>query len=140
MITSDRLNHIVAVARYMKDYCLKNGFDEYYCKEMFTLGILHDIGYEFCEHAKHNIVGGELLEKQNYKYANEVKFHGVPNSNYSSLELDLLNCADMHTDGKGNYVTFDERLWDIKNRRGEDSDAYKNSKQIISDLISKGYN
>ena len=140
MISNDRFNHIISVARLMKDECLKRQFPQQYIEEMFTLGYLHDIGYEFSEHADHNAVGAEFLQRQNYKYSSEIKYHGVPNCEYSSFELDLLNWADMHTDGKGNYVTFDERLADIANRRGSDSPAYINSKKIINSLIEKGFN
>ena len=74
------------------------------------------------------------LEKQNYKYAKEVLYHGKPNCDYSSKALDLLNYADMHIDKKGNYVSFEQRLEDIKNRRGAYSQAFINSKQIIEEL------
>ena len=139
MISNDRLKHIVEIARLMKKYCLENNYSNEYCENMFTLGMLHDIGYEFTEHSEHNCVGGEILKRQNYKYYNEVMWHGIPNSQYESRELDILNFADMHIDSKGNYVSFLERLDDIKNRRGENSDAYKNSKSIIDSLIAKGF-
>lgn len=139
MISNDR-NHIISVARFMKEYCIEKKYDSTYCEEMFTLGYLHDIGYEFCDNPEHNYIGGELLDKQKYKYSNEIKYHGVPDCIYSSKELDLLNFADMHIDGKGNYVSFEQRLFDIGRRRGKDSSAYKNSKKIIESLISKGYN
>ena len=139
MITSDRIFHILAVARLMKEKCLNDKCDDKYIEDMFTLGYLHDIGYEFYENYNHNQEGGLFLERQNYKYYNEIKFHGTPNCNYSSKELDLLNWADMHIDGKGNYVSFEERLNDIATRRCLDSLAYKNSKIIIDELVQKGY-
>ena len=55
-----------------------------------------------------------ILDKQKYKYAKEVLYHGKPNCEYSSRALDLLNFADMHIDNKGNYVSFEKRLEDIK--------------------------
>ena len=140
MITEDRLHHIIGVARLMKDYCIKNNYSEDYQKEMFTLGYLHDIGYEFGDNLTHAEIGGNMLKNQNYKYYNEVKYHGVPKSEYSSNELDLLNWADMHINGKGSYVTFEDRLIDIANRRGEDSVAYKCAKQVIEELKNKGFN
>ena len=82
MISEDRIKHIISVARLMKNYCIDNNFDKSYCEYMFTLGFLHDIGYECCDHAEHNFVGGEILYHQNYKYAKEIKYHGVPNSVY----------------------------------------------------------
>ncbi len=72
-----------------------------------------------------------MLNRQRNKYANEIKCHGDVNCEYSSKELDLLNFADMHTNRKGEYVTFEERIEDIANRRGIDSAVYISSKIII---------
>lgn len=134
MIDEDRIKHILAVARLMKDNAEKIGLDS---KEMFTLGLLHDIGYEFGGSEEHHLNGYKVLEKQNYKYSKEVLYHGKPTDKYSSPALDLLNFADMHIDKKGNYVSFEDRLEDIKSRRGEDSPHYKNSKKIIYGLKSR---
>ena len=140
MISEYKLKHMIQVARFMKQYCKDKGFNDNYCQEMFTLGLLHDIGYEFVESPEHNKVGGQLLKNQNYKYFNEVMNHGNPYSNYFSDELDILNYADLHVDAKGEFVSFAERLDDIKNRYGEDSDSYKNARNIAENLISKGFN
>jgi len=136
MIDNDRLKHIVEVAKLMKEKAEIVGLDK---EEMFTLGILHDIGYEFGENNDHNFVGFEILDKQNYKYANEVLYHGKPNSKYQSLALDLLNFADMHIDKSGEYVSYEQRLEDIKIRRGESSLAYINSQKIIKELQNKKF-
>jgi hypothetical protein len=140
MISEYKLKHMIQVARFMKQYCKDKGFDDNYCQEMFTLGLLHDIGYEFEESPEHNKVGGLLLKNQNYKYFNEVMNHGNPYSDYSSCELDILNYADLHVDAKGKFVSFTERLDDIKNRYGENSDSYKSARTIAENLISKGFN
>ena len=66
-------------------------------------------------------------------------YHGKPNSEYQSLALDLLNFADMHIDKSGNYVSYEQRLEDIKTRRGENSLAYINSKKVIDKLINKKF-
>lgn len=139
MISEDRYKHIIAVARLMKEECVKNKKSKEYAEEMFTLGLLHDIGYEFGGHAEHSQVGFAILDRQGYKYANEIRFHGDDNCDYASKELDLLNFADMHTNEKGEYVTFEERLQDIADRRGVNSDAYKSAKNIINGLLQKGY-
>ena len=131
MIEEDRIKHIMSVARLMKDSAEKLGLDS---QEMFTLGLLHDIGYEFGGSEEHHTKGAEILEKQGYKYYREVLYHGKPTSEYSSPALDLLNFADMHIDKKGNYVTFEDRLQDIANRRGTDSPHYINCKKIIDNL------
>ena len=139
MISSDRLNHIINVARLMKQYCEENGFSKEYGEAMFTLGMLHDIGYEFGEHSNHNEIGSHILKQQNYKYYNEILWHGAPNCDYKSLELDILNYADMHINSKGIFVSFEERLDDIKNRYSENSTTYKNAKIIVDSLIEKGF-
>ena len=140
MISDDKIKHIIGVARLMEKYSEDNGFDNNYCQEMFTLGLLHDIGYEFSDLSEHNCVGGKLLQSQNYKYFKEVLYHGIPNSEYVSKELDILNYADMHIDSKGNFVSFSERLNDIKNRYGKLSKTYKDCQIIVKNLISKGFN
>ena len=134
MISDKRKQHILAVARLMKEKAQLIGLDE---NEMFLLGFLHDIGYEIDESQSHNITGGNLLKQTGFKYYNEVYYHGNPFSEYSSKELDLLNYCDLHIDSNGSYVTFSERLDDIKNRHGENSSAYKNSKIVADKLISK---
>ena len=136
MIDNERLKHIFEVARLMKDKAKIVGLNE---EEMFTLGLLHDIGYEFGDSEEHHIVGFQILEKQNYMYSKEVLYHGKPNSKYKSKALDLLNFADMHIDKNGNYVSFEKRLEDIKTRRGEHSMAYINSKKVIDELINKKF-
>lgn len=136
MITEDRIKHIMAVARLMKESAEKVGLDK---QEMFTLGLLHDIGYEFGDSEEHHLLGAEILKKQNYKYYKEILYHGKPNTNFNSIAFDLLNYADMHIDKQGNFVSFDDRLKDIAERRGEDSAPYINCKAIIDDLTSRKF-
>ena len=133
---NDRLKHSYAVANKMvelgKD---KNLLDEQ-LQELFLLGYLHDIGYQFGTNENHNMIGGNLLRNSNYKYWKEVYYHGIPNSEYKALYLDILNTADMMIDKYGNDVGFDKRLDDIKNRYGEDSIQYINCVKIINELRS----
>ena len=135
MIDENRIKHIMAVARVMKENAKSFGLDE---EEMFTLGLLHDIGYEFGDGEMHHILGAEVLKKQNYKYFKEVLYHGKPTKEYSSPALDLLNYADLSVTRKGEVVSFEERLEDIRSRRGEDSPHYKNCK-IVIDGIKERY-
>ena len=85
------------------------------------------------------MIGGNLLRNSNYKYWKEVYYHGIPNSEYKSLYLDILNRADMMIDKYGNDVGFDKRLDDIKNRYGEDSIQYINCFKIINELKGDNY-
>ena len=134
MIDADRIQHIINVARLMKDNATNLGLDT---KEMYTLGLLHDIGYEFGSSEEHHTIGSEMMHTQGYKYYKEILYHGMPTQEYSSTALDLLNYADMRVDKKGNVVTFEERLQDIANRRGVDSPHYKNCKVVIDHLKAK---
>lgn len=137
-ITNDRLMHILAVARQMREKATQLGWGGKKAQEMFVLGLNHDLGYEFGENTNHNMIGGKILKDTGFKYYKEVMYHGVNNCEYQSEELDLMNWADMHTDGKGNRVSFDERLADIANRRGKDSSAYIESKKMCDSIVSKG--
>lgn len=136
MIDENRKKHIFAVAKLMKDNAEKHGLDP---EEMFTLGLVHDIGYEFGGADEHHIVGARMLEKQGYKYSTEVLYHGKPDVGYESPALDLLNFADMHISKTGEYVTFAARLEDIAKRRGKDSIVYLNCKTVIDGLLQKGF-
>lgn len=135
MFDKDRLKHSISVARKMveigKEYCLS---DEE-IKELFVLGYIHDIGYEFfADNIEHNIIGGEILKNNGYKYWKEVYYHGNPDTDYNSLFLKILNMADMQIDKYGNDVGYEKRLEDIKSRYGENSKPYISSSRIISSL------
>lgn len=136
MIDENRIKHMMGVAKVMKDNASKWGLDE---KDMFTLGLLHDIGYEFGSSEEHHLIGGEVLKNQEYMYYKEVLYHGKPTEEFSSKALDLLNFADMSVDKQGNIVSFNDRLQDIAIRRGVDSPHYKNCKVIVDGLIAKGF-
>lgn len=131
-ISSDRLNHIIAVARKMQFLSEKLGLDAI-SDDMFVLGFLHDVGYEFAySKEEHPTIGGLLLKSNKYKYYNEVYYHGKVQDEYNSKELDLLNYCDMTVSPKGDNVTLDERLNDIKLRFGEESNTYTDAKAICS--------
>ena len=133
----DRLKHSYAVACKMIELGKERKLSDESLEELFMLGFIHDIGYQFGNNENHNMLGGNLLKENNYKYWKEVYYHGVPNSEYKSLYLDILNTADMMIDKFGNDVGFDKRLEDIKNRYGEDSIQYNNCVKIINELRSQ---
>jgi hypothetical protein len=139
MIGPERINHIVGVARFLKDEGIRRGWDEDKQQELFVMGMLHDLGYEFIENGEESEIFGEFLERQNYKYWQEIYWHGVPYPKYESLELDLLRYADMHIDGKGNFVSYEGRLAEIAHRRGINTKAYTNSEKIIEELRKRGF-
>ena len=132
----DRLNHSLAVANKMVEIGKDLNLKESDLQDLFVLGYNHDIGYEFCtDNLKHNIIGGELLKNNGYKYWKEVYYHGNPDAEYKSLFLKILNMADMKIDKYGNDVGYEKRLEDIKARYGEDSIQYINANKVINSII-----
>lgn len=90
--------------------------------DAFILGLLHDIGYQFTENkGEHAKIGGEILRNQGYKYWKEVYYHGIPQEDFDSTMLQLLNYADMTIGPTGNELTIEERILDISNRYGKGS-------------------
>ncbi len=130
MIDKLRLIHMCAVANLMKKTAKNLNLNE---NEMFLLGFLHDVGYEF-DKDNHELAGGKFLATQNYKFFNEVLFHGEPNCKYHSSALDLLNYCDMHINSAGKFVSFNQRLEDIALRYGKDSIIYTKAKMLIKEL------
>lgn len=127
MITSSRWQHILGVARKCKEFALKfKPENSKFAEDMFLLGIMHDLGYEFIEsNASHAAIGGEILKRSGYQYWQEVTQHGDETVDDMTDELFILNCADMSTGPNGEDFTFDERLKEIAQRFGKDADAYK---------------
>lgn len=127
-INDGKLRHCLMVAKLMYEISLDDGKTEDFAREMFTLGYLHDIGYEFSLNTKeHPKVGGELLKFQGYKYYKEIIFHGSIDCPYSSYALDLLNKVDLMVDSHGQNIGATERIKDIRVRYGENSKEYKNA-------------
>lgn len=110
-------------------------------EDAFLLGFLHDIGYEFAEDQKeHAKVGGLLLKRQNYKYWQEIYYHGFAQKEYDTPELWLLNYVDMITSPTGDYITVKQRIDDIADRYGNDSWQIKESVDLSIMLDANGYN
>lgn len=136
---NSRLNHCYGVAKKMYLYAKEIlGWNEDKAREMYYLGLLHDAGYEFESSVEeHDDISYKILN--GYKYAREIKEHSILTKEYQSDELDLLYYADATVDGNGYACTFEERLHDLKNRHGENSKIYKDSKDIAEYLIEKGF-
>ena len=130
----DRLKHSLAVARKMISIGKNKGLTEEQLQELFILGYNHDIGYEFGTNENHSVIGGNILKQSNYKYWQEVYFHGETDIQYHSLYLDILNMADMQIDKYGNDVGYDKRLKDIATRYGTNSKQYVNAVKLVKIL------
>lgn len=127
-ISEDRLHHIIGVARKAYSLSKEMGYNEEFCRRMFMLGYLHDVGYEFSKEQKeHPDVSADLLAsvfgsiipgaKDGIAY-DAIKNHGKY-TDKKTLEWKILNMADMLIDSKGNEVDVTARLDDIKDRYGE---------------------
>lgn len=128
----NRIKHSLAVVKKMIE--LNNGKNS---EELFLIGYLHDIGYEFTTNMlEHNKIGGNILKENNFKYWKEIYYHGEPQCEYKSDYLTLLNKADMMVDNVGNDVGYLNRLENIKSRYGEESIQYIKAKQLIDELCS----
>ena len=130
----DRIKHSLAVALKMVEIGKKKYLSEEQLKELFILGYNHDIGYQLGNNENHNVIGAEILKNKGYKYWKEIYYHGVVNTEYQSLYLDILNEADMKIDKYGNDVVYDKRLEDIKSRYGEESNTYIDARKLINKL------
>lgn len=137
-ISEDRQKHIMAVARKMYDIVAANPEKfEITPEDAFLLGYLHDVGYEFAEkQTDHPSVGEHLLVRNRYKYTLEVGHHGIPQTDYSSEALSLLNYADMTTGPAGQDIAIEEWVEDIVARYGEDSAQTKSAKKL-AEVVQK---
>ena len=133
----DRVRHSYKVAIKMVEIGKNKNLSDSELNELFLLGYLHDIGYQFGSSKDHAKVGGEILKNNNYPYWKEVYYHGIPTTEYESLYLDILNEADMKVDKYGNDVGFEKRLEDIESRYGIDSNVYKSCFELINSLKNK---
>lgn len=134
----DRLKHSLAVARKMVEIAKNKSLSTEDIENCFAIGFNHDIGYEFTRNGvNHNVIGGNILKNNGFKYWQEVYYHGENNIEFDSLYLTILNQADMQIDKYGNDVGYDKRLCDIKSRYGEDSIVYKKCFELIEKIRLK---
>ena len=134
----DRIKHSLGVARKMNEIGRELGLSQASIRELFILGLNHDIGYEFSKDGKnHNQIGGEILMRAGFNHWKEVYYHGSLTREYSSMYLDILNYADMQIDRYGNDVGIEKRLEDIKSRHGEESEVYLKCREMVNVLVKK---
>lgn len=144
LIPENRLKHMQGVAKYMYENASKYDLDS---QKMYTIGLLHDIGYISGSAAGHEEYGANLLKDifgDTNKYIEAINCHGLTPNEYIKKysctladipnELLLLWEADMNVNIEGNCVGFDKRLEDIANRRGIESIAYITSKERVEFL------
>ena len=135
-----RYKHCYSVGKKMYQYAkdmLK--WDDKSCIEMFVLGNMHDIGYEMDDDCfGHDKVLADAIHGT-YRYSNEIELHTHIQKRYDTPAMRLLYFADMTVDGEGNWCTFQERLQDIENRYGKESNVYEESVKIVQYLRKLGF-
>ncbi len=122
---------------------VKRNLHHYSCTpdDMFILGMLHDIGYEFAEYDReHAHAGGIMLKAQGYVYWKEVYYHGIPQTDYLSQELKLLNYVDMIIGPDGTEMSIKQRIDDIEERYGKNSEQATNAKALEEQIMSYNLN
>lgn len=135
----NRSLHSLGVAKKMVAIGTDLGLSVAELNALFTLGIVHDIGYQFGPGNMHQKNGGLVLKKNGYQYWQEVYYHGIVQNAYSSLFLNILNQADMQIDKTGQDVGYTGRLEDIKSRYGKDSKVYNSCIDLV-EFIQKNSN
>ena len=144
VLLPDKVNHMRGVAEYMFVNADKYGLDP---DKMYTLGLLHDIGYIHNKDG-HAGYGAELLNSLGFIYGDIVSWHGTSPKAYMMLnetqeipkELILLWEADLSVSPKGEYIGFDARLKDIGHRYGYNSKQYNIAKETVEWLRKKRLN
>lgn len=136
-----RFRHCHNVGLKMYSYA-KNvlKWNENRCKDMYLLGLFHDIGYEFNgDSFKHDEEMSEALFRNGYRYYLEIKYHSCIQDIYDSDEMRLLYFGDMTVDGTGHWCSFEERMNDLEKRHGKNSKKYIESERIVNKLIEWGF-
>ncbi len=138
-INKHKIAHMIGVAEYMRNNAPKYNLHP---EAMYTLGLLHDIGYLYGRQ-QHESLGAEMLIcnvgindeiyfaiKQHGRCVNDINTEFEDIYTYHK-ELFLLLEADMSIDANGHYVGFNGRLNDIANRYGIEHPAYETALQNI---------
>ena len=136
-----RMLHCHNVGLRMYFYAKKHmGWPEEKCHDMYILGMMHDLGYELnADPFEHDEAMARALGRTGYKYIKEIYYHSRMQTKYDSPEMRLLYFGDMTVDGKGNWVTLEDRLKDLEERHGKNSEVYKESKEIADALVEWGF-
>lgn len=119
-LTPNRLAHMNATANRAYEIATTIfGKTEDQARQLYILGLLHDVGYAF-DPADHAHAGGRVLADLGFT-TDAVYDHGDPNVGVMDDELLIVNAADMTTSPTGAPMRMEDRLRDIGERYGADS-------------------
>lgn len=132
MITEERLKHCLGVARQCFSQGLSHNLSYDECVQLWIMGFLHDIGYEFVPKRQHEDYGGFFIKNMDCeKIGKIISLHGKPLGNPESLSDDeklwweILCRSDFLTSKNGEPISAQERLSDVIERYGEGSSEDK---------------
>lgn len=119
-LTPSRLAHMNATANRAYEIA-KTVFrkSENKARQLYVLGLLHDVGYAF-DPDDHAHAGGSVLISLGVEI-DAVYDHGDPTVGFMDDELLIVNAADMTTSPTGALMRMEDRLNDIGERYGADS-------------------
>lgn len=140
LIEKTKQAHMFGVAQFMFEQAPKYDLDPY---KMYTLGLLHDIGYIFDGWVEHEEKGAALMEEMNYMYADAIRTHNIDVTDNTNLskEAMLLIAADSVVDFEGNIGTYESRRKDIETRYGDDKEYWLDRFDRRIDFLKKnGFN
>ena len=129
-ISENRAKHMLAVARKAYEIAKAERYDEKFCRKMFLIGYIHDIGYEFStKQEDHPFISMEMIMSlsENRSIDDVVYYAIAKHGCYTDKKTDewkILNIADMLIDENGNETSVTKRLDGIKEKYGENSNQY----------------
>ena len=140
-LTPSRLAHMNATANRAYEIAKTIfGKTEDQARQLYILGLLHDVGYAF-DPDDHARIGGEILESLGAT-TDAIRDHGDPDVESMDDELLIINAADMTTSPTGAPMRMEDRLRDIGERYGVDSPhlacARAVADRIEHELVKRG--
>lgn len=119
-LTPSRLAHMNATANRAYEIAKTIfGKSENKARQLYVLGLLHDVGYAF-DPDDHAHAGGSVLISLGVEI-DAVYDHGDPTVGFMDDELLIVNAADMTTSPTGALMRMEDRLNDIGERYGVNS-------------------
>ncbi len=137
-ISEHRLHHLLGVAKKCYQLAKERGHDEEFCRKMFLLGFIHDIGFEFSGSTKvHEEISAQMLQylglDENSNEVQAVKHHNSFLSRGNEEWLILVE-ADMTTDNEGNPISVMARLDSIQDIYGDYSEEYEYACELCAQV------
>lgn len=138
----ERMMHNVEVARKCYDIAKRDGYPETFCKKMWMIGYIHDVGYEFTsDYTKHAAMTMEVLNAFDPVFNDSCALHSLalhdkanPGSTVNSVEWRILCTANLTTNTNGQTIDASVRIHDLLECYGELSPEYRSALKTAQQL------